>query len=125
VIFKLFSVALGGACGAICRFLVGVGALRLFGPFFPVGTMVVNVLGSFIIGYLSIYFMGKAGAGSFLDVFSMIGFLGAFTTFSSFSLETLHLFFNHHWVYAALNVVLNVVLCLSFVGLGVYLASHA
>ncbi len=115
-------IAIGGALGAVSRYGISLLARRLFGEFFPIGTLSVNVIGSFIIGFCSIYFLNRMPTNSSVIVFVMVGFLGALTTFSSFSLETLQLFNSHHFAYAALNVILNLSLCLGGVGLGVYLA---
>lgn len=85
-------VALGGGVGAALRYLVGVGATRLFGPGFPVGTMTVNVLGSFAMGILVAWLAARAGEGqATLTRLLATGFLGGFTTFSSFSLDAVAL----------------------------------
>ena len=88
----LILIAIGGAIGAVSRHAVSASMLRLFGPNFPVGTMVLNILGSFIMGCLAAYFMNAAGISQSIKVFLTVGVLGAFTTFSAFSLDTLTLF---------------------------------
>lgn len=81
-------VALGGAAGSVARYLSVLAAARLFGPVFPVGVMAVNVAGSFAIGVLAVVLIGpRAGLSPLL----VAGFLGGFTTFSSFSLDALRL----------------------------------
>lgn len=81
-------VAAGGAIGAALRHLVGLGAMRLCGTGFPVGTLAVNVVGSFIMGALIAWLALKApGGGQNLRLFLATGVLGGFTTFSAFSLE--------------------------------------
>jgi len=106
----LLWVALGGAVGATLRYSV----VRAFGPAltFPFGTLLVNVLGSLVIGLLatSVFLDPKIAPNARL--FFQTGLLGAFTTFSAFSLETLQLWQSGHVRSAALNIVLNVVLCL-------------
>jgi len=91
MVWTLFQVALGGAIGASLRFLVGVGALRLFGHMqFPVAVMSVNILGSFLMG---VFVVTAAQKGlTHLSPFVMTGLLGGFTTFSAFSLEAVTLY---------------------------------
>lgn len=85
---NLSLVALGGAAGSMLRYLTVLGAARLFGPGLPLGTLAVNVIGSFLIGVLAIWLMGsRAWAYPLL----ISGFLGGFTTFSAFSLEAFRL----------------------------------
>ncbi|MEM0924145.1 MAG: fluoride efflux transporter CrcB [Pseudomonadota bacterium] len=91
MIAKLAMVAAGGALGASVRFLVGHWALRLMGPGFPWGTLVVNVLGSLAMGVLAVVLMERAGAWARWAPFVMTGVLGGFTTFSAFSLDALAL----------------------------------
>lgn len=108
-------VALGGACGAVLRYGV-VAATQLLGMTFPVGTLAVNVLGSFLIGILATYWIVRTGGGT--QLFFQTGLLGAFTTFSAFSLDTLTLWHSGHEKAAAINVLLNVLLCLLAVAAG-------
>lgn len=89
MIQNLLYVAIGGALGASGRYLVGLGTLRLMGPGFPFGTMVVNVLGSFVMGVL-IVALAQMSANKFAP-FLMTGLLGGFTTFSAFSLDAVTL----------------------------------
>ncbi len=113
-------VALGGALGSVGRFwLASLLALRA-GEAFPWGTLAVNVLGSFLIGFFGVLTGpdGRWVVGVGARQFFMIGVCGGFTTFSSFSLQTLYLVNEGQWLGAAANVVLSVVLCLAAVGLG-------
>ncbi|NML73721.1 fluoride efflux transporter CrcB [Rhizobium sp. S-51] len=89
---QILLVALGGAVGSVCRYLVGVGALRLLGPSFPWGTLVVNVAGSFAIGVLAELIVARYGASAELRLLLITGFLGGFTTFSAFALDAVTLF---------------------------------
>src|SRR5688500_14035690 len=90
--YHLGLVALGGALGAACRHLVNLGALRFFGPGFPVGTLTVNVLGGFLMGFLAGFLaLRSETGGQGLRLFLATGILGGFTTFSAFSLETVQL----------------------------------
>lgn len=90
-LFHILIVAFGGAIGSVCRYLIGIGAGRLFGPAFPWGTVIVNVVGSTIMGlFISLLPLRFDGSAS-LRLFVAIGFLGGFTTLSSFSLDTVTL----------------------------------
>jgi CrcB protein len=113
-------VAVGSALGGIARYWCSGLFARLIGETFPWGTIVVNVAGSFIIGFFGTL---TAPDGRFLiapdlRIFVMVGFCGGFTTFSSFSLQTLALARDGEWLWAGLNVVGSVVLCLVSVWLG-------
>ena len=88
MMMTFLSVALGGAIGASARFAVNLAAARLFGMDFPVGTLCVNVLGSFAMGVLAVLLLDRASP---LAPFLLTGVLGGFTTFSAFSLDTLML----------------------------------
>jgi CrcB protein len=120
-------VAIGGALGSVSRFwLNGIVSSR-FGETFPWGTMLINVSGSFIIGVIGALAVpeGRMDSSSraFATQFLMIGICGGFTTFSSFSLQTLNLLRDREWLYAGGNVILSVVLCLVAVWLGWMLGS--
>lgn len=116
----LLYVAAGGAIGAGLRHLTNVGATRLFGHGVPVGTVIVNVLGSFLMGVLVVVIAKKGGQG--LAPFLMTGVLGGFTTFSAFSLDTLTLFERGAAASAALYVALSVGLSLAALVIGVFAA---
>jgi CrcB protein len=100
-----------------------------FGESFPTGTLVINIFGSFIIGILAALTIPEGRMSSegraFATQFMMIGICGGFTTFSSFSLQTLNLLREREWLYAGGNVVLSVVLCLIGVWLGYLVGSAA
>ncbi|RWX78340.1 fluoride efflux transporter CrcB [Neorhizobium lilium] len=87
--FNILLVAIGGAFGSVLRYLAGVLTLRWFGPAFPWGTLAVNVVGSFAIGLLTEMIARKFNASTELRVLLVAGILGGFTTFSSFSLDTM------------------------------------
>ena len=109
-------VAAGGALGALCRYLTGMFASALFGPFFPVGTFIVNVVGCFVIG--SVYATQPAGL---LGEFVLQGFCGALTTFSTFSLDSFRLLQQGYFGKAVANVLLNMVLGIGAAALGLSL----
>ena len=113
-------VALGGALGSVARFAVSLGALRWLGTGFPWGTLLVNVAGSFAIGLLAALVAadGRPLLGADARAFLLVGVLGGFTTFSSFSLETLELARVGALGAASLNVALSLVLCLAGAWLG-------
>lgn len=83
----VFQVALGGAIGAVLRYASVLLAARVFGAGFPAGTLIVNVLGSFVMGIVAVVVLSRPGLAPFV----MAGVLGGFTTFSAFSLDTLRL----------------------------------
>ena len=112
----LLSVALGGALGASARYLTNVGVMRLVGPGFPYGTMIANVLGSFLMGVLVVMLARKGGMA--YAPFLMTGVLGGFTTFSAFSLDTITLFERGESGLAGLYVGLSVLLSLAAIALG-------
>lgn len=120
---KIVMVAMGGACGAVLRYGV-VAATQWLGVAFPLGTLTVNVFGSFLIGVVSVYWLATGTAGSESQWFFQTGLLGAFTTFSAFSLDTMLLWQNGQTKAAALNVILNIVLCLAAVAAGMALGGN-
>ena len=114
---NLLLVALGGSIGAVFRYLISIFMIQVFGSSFPFGTLLVNILGSFLMGV--IYALGQMSHISpELKALIGIGLLGALTTFSTFSNETLLLLQEGDWLKATLNVVLNLSLCLFMVYLG-------
>lgn len=115
-------VALGGAFGASLRYVVAIGVHQVLGYGFPYGTLLVNATGSALIGYLVVFLPDTAAGIPALRLLLITGVLGGFTTFSTFSLETLVLFENGHTGRALLNVTLSIVTCLAAVWLGYRLA---
>jgi fluoride exporter len=117
-------IAIGSAFGGMARYFCSGVVARLFGETFPWGTLFVNVTGSLLIGFFATLTGpdGRIFAGSTMRQFVMIGILGGFTTFSSFSLQTLNLASDGEWLQAGGNIVVSVVLCLFAVWLGHLLA---
>jgi len=115
---QLLAIAGGGALGAVFRFGISSNIYRVFGRDFPYGTLTVNVLGSLLMGlFFTLIFERNVLSAEWRGVI-MIGFLGAFTTFSTFSLETLSLLESGELTRAALNIFLSVALCLAATWLG-------
>lgn len=119
-------VALGSALGGVSRHAVGVIVAQRIGQSFPWGTCTVNVIGSFAIGICgALLVAGNRPSAPLLREFVMIGFLGGFTTFSAFSLQTLQLLRDGKLAFAFANVVGSVMLCMLAVWLGFVLATRA
>jgi CrcB protein len=119
----LLQVALGGALGAVARHLTGVAAIRLLGPGYPWGTLVVNVVGSFLMGVL-VVILAQSSATR-LAPFLVTGVLGGFTTFSAFSLDALTLWERGQGALAALYVAASVGLSLAAIAAGLLAARSA
>jgi len=121
-----FWVAIGGALGSVGRFWLNGVVSRHFGETFPLGTLMINVTGSFAIGFFATLTNpdGRMFAPAALRTFFMVGICGGYTTFSSFSLKTLNLVNDGQWVRASTNVLLSVLLCLVGVWLGYLLANY-
>jgi CrcB protein len=113
-------VILGGGLGSALRFALGNGLAARYGNTFPLGTLVVNVSGCMLIGFIAAISGpdGRVALGTQVRQFLMIGILGGYTTFSSFSLHTLALAKDGAWWLAGLNILLSVALCLAGVWLG-------
>jgi CrcB protein len=118
-------VMLGGALGTLLRYLVSVFALPISGQL-PWGTIIVNLTGSFIIGFFGTLTLahGRFPVSEEARLFVMIGICGGYTTFSSFSLQTLDLLRDGAMGRAAINVVLSVALCIAAVAIGHVVGAH-
>lgn len=118
---QLFAIAVGGAIGAVLRFGLSTSVYRWLGRDFPYGTLTVNVIGSLLVGFLATLFIDRLMLSVEWRTAILVGFIGAFTTFSTFSLETLALMENGEPLRALLNILLSVVLCLSATWIGLTL----
>jgi CrcB protein len=114
------AVTVGSALGGAARYAMSGAIASAFGETFPWGTLLVNVVGSFLIGFFATLTAtdGRVFVGGATRQFVMAGVLGGFTTFSSFSLQTLNLMRDEEWLAAGGNVVGSVVACLAAVWLG-------
>ena len=119
-------IALGGALGSVARYAASNAAALAFGQDFPVGTLLINIVGSFVIGFFATLTGpdGRMIAPDDIRQFVIVGLCGGFTTFSSFSIQTLALAQDGEFVRAGANVIGSVVLCLAAVWLG-YVAAAA
>jgi CrcB protein len=116
-------VALGGAIGSMGRFWLAGAVARLTGAQFPWGTILINILGSCLIGWLAgLAVTGRMPLPDQTRAFTMAGICGGFTTFSSFSLQTAELLREGNFGWAALNAVGSVLLCMAATFLGLWLA---
>jgi CrcB protein len=116
------GVAIGGAIGSVLRYLIHTQSSQWFGSTFPYGTLLINVVGSLLIGFLSYTLIERISVSEEVRLAVLVGVLGGFTTFSTFSLETLNLLTQGHFISALSNVIFSVVACLLACFLGLSLA---
>lgn len=109
---QLVFIAAGGATGALMRYWLSNSVYALLGRGFPYGTLTVNVTGSLLMGFLYVFMIERMDVGVEWRAALMIGLLGAFTTFSTVSIETLNLLESGEQLKAAMNIILSVTLCI-------------
>lgn len=117
-------IAIGGAAGALARWLVSTGVHAWLGRAFPWGTLAVNVLGSFAMGLLAVLLVERFALGPEWRAGLLIGFLGAFTTFSTFALDTVELLGEGQGVRALANMAVSVGACVGAALAGIQVARH-
>ncbi len=115
---QLLAIAAGGATGAVLRFLASNAVHGVLGRDFPYGTLFVNVAGSLAMGFLYYWLIERSVAQPALRGFVLIGLLGAFTTFSTFSIETLNLIEAGQWSRAMINALASALLSIGAAALG-------
>lgn len=120
---QLIAIGIGGAIGAVLRFIISGIAYNIFGQNFPWGTLVVNMIGCFLIGLLSRLFE-EIVISPHLRVLVLVGGLGAFTTFSTYALENVNLLRDGQLGTALLNILISTIVGVVFVFLGIMLANY-
>ena len=119
---RILAIAVGGACGAVTRYLINVSLLQNYFKPFPLPTFFINITGSFLIGFLLMLFSDKLEGYENLRFAVIVGFLGAYTTFSTFELEIWSLIKENQFVTAFVYLFLSVLVGFVGVVLGVWLA---
>ncbi len=119
--YMIAAIAAGGAIGSVLRHYAGRAALTMLGSGFPYGTLFVNVFGSLVMGVLVGLFANTMNPSQEMRAFLTVGLLGGFTTFSSFSLDVVTLYERGEFLFAALYVILSLVLSLAGIFAGLFL----
>jgi len=119
---QVLAIAAGGALGAVLRWYVAGFVQRLSGSAFPWGTLTVNILGSFVLGFLFVWLLERSSVGELMRLALTVGFLGAFTTFSTFSVETARLLQEGALTMALGNILAQVLICVGLAWLGMQAA---
>lgn len=119
---NLLAIFLGGGIGAVSRYLISLNLAKNFEINLPVSTFLVNVIGSFVIGFLYILFIEKADITPAVKLALTVGFCGGLTTFSTFSLELFEIIGNQQIFHAFSYIILSVTICVIMTAIGAYFA---
>lgn len=119
---KYLLIGTGGFIGSILRYWTSVNAYKILGEKFPYGTFIVNALGCLLIGFIAEISENRFLISSEVRTFLMIGFLGGYTTFSTFGYETFTLLQDKDYTTAIINILLSVVVCITAVWIGALIA---
>ena len=120
--FDFLAISLGAVAGANLRYWMSRYAVRLFGPVFPYGTLTINVLGSFVLGFFLVWTTERAVVDPRWRLLIAVGFCGGYTTFSSYAYETMTFFQQGQWMLMAANFVSNNLLACAAIVAGMALA---
>lgn len=115
------AVAIGGALGSVARYALSSWIFDITSHKFPYATLIVNVAGSFVMGILFVVIVERAALPAEMRSLLMIGFIGAFTTFSAFSLDTLGLWQNGHVLMSVIYMITTIILCLVAISTAIWL----
>jgi len=121
-VLDFLAISLGAIVGANARYWMSRSALRLLGPVFPYGTLAINVLGSFVLGFFMVWTTQRVMVDPRWRLLVAVGFCGGFTTFSSYAFESMALMEQGQWTLMATNIVSNNLLSLAAVLAGMVLA---
>jgi len=121
-VLDFLAISLGAIVGANARYWMSRSALRLLGPVFPYGTLAINVLGSFVLGFFLVWTTQRGMVDPRWRLLIAVGFCGGFTTFSSYAFESMALMEQGQWLLVATNIVSNNLLSLAAVVAGMALA---
>jgi CrcB protein len=121
-VFDFLAISLGAVAGANLRYWMSRYAVRLFGPVFPYGTLTINVLGSFVLGFFLVWTTEQAVVDPRWRLLIAVGFCGGYTTFSSYAYETMTFFQQGQWMLMAANFVSNNLLACAAIVAGMALA---
>lgn len=119
---EMLAIAIGGSIGAICRWSMVLVVQRWFGAGYPWATLIINALGSFMLGFVVVWFLDRAHLSDLFRLMLTVGLLSSFTTFSTFSVETVRLMEQGSIAATLLHVVGSLVICVGMAWLGMLLA---